>query len=129
MAGWSREASRGDVRQWRKRLRAERSGADEARDRRACRSTSRWRECGWRFMQRTSPVEVESEAGVARQRAVRPRAWFRHRLDTSIASESGRWTMLQLKMSFSLSRQVVESTAATAWRGCGWRGSRSYGCG
>jgi hypothetical protein len=49
-------------------------------------------------MQRTGPVEVESEAGVARQRAVRPRAWFRHRLDTSIASESGRWTMMWLAL-------------------------------
>src|SRR5271170_4379069 len=80
-------------------------------------------------LQRSGPVEVESEAGVARQRAVRRRAWFRHRLDTSIASASGRWTMMLLKMSFSLSRQVVESTAAGVLHVAGWRGSRSYGCG
>jgi hypothetical protein len=56
-------------------------------------------------MQRTGPVEVESEAGVALQRAVRPRAWFRHRLDTSIASESGRWTMMLLKLSTPMGRK------------------------
>jgi hypothetical protein len=72
-------------------------------------------------MQRTGPVEVESEAGVARQRAVRPRAWFRHRLDTSIVSESGWWTMLLLKMSFSLSRQPEPRHAVAPVLSATWR--------
>jgi hypothetical protein len=41
--------------------------------------------------------KVVSEAGVGRQRAVRQRAWFRRRLDSSRASESCRWTEMPLK--------------------------------
>lgn len=42
-------------------------------------------------MLRTGRVEVESGAGVARQRAVRRRAWFRRRPDSSRASAAGPW--------------------------------------
>ncbi len=101
---------------------------DETRDLRARRSTCRGRGCGQRFMQRTGLVEVESEAGVGRRRAVRRRAWFRRRLGSSRVSETGRWTVMQLEAVISLSRRAVGSRAAAGWRVAGWRGSRSCGC-
>ena len=55
-------------------------------------------------MLRTGLVEVESEAEVARQRAVRQHAWFRRRPDSSRVSESGRETMMLAKVLFSLIR-------------------------
>ena len=79
-------------------------------------------------MLRNDLVEVVSGAGVGRQRAVRPRAWFRRRPGSSRVSEPVRQTVQLPKLSFPLRRRAVESTGEGAWRGSGWRGSRSCGC-
>src|ERR1700677_641349 len=65
---------------------------DETKDLRACRSTVIGRECVWSFMLRTCLVEVVSEAGVDRRRAVRRRAWFHHTLGSSRVNGSYLWT-------------------------------------
>ena len=53
-------------------------------------------------MLRTGLVEVESEAGVARPRAFRRRAWFRRRQGSSRVSGPDRWTVMPPKQAFSL---------------------------
>ena len=55
-------------------------------------------------MQRTGLVAVVSVAGVARRRAVRRRAWFHRRRDSSRESESGWWTVKSPKQWSSLRR-------------------------
>ena len=64
-------------------------------------------------MQRIGLVEVANEAGVARRRAVRRRAWFHRRLGSSRVSDSDRWMVMLAEQLSSLSRRAVESTAAT----------------
>ena len=63
-------------------------------------------------MQRTGLVEVVSEAGVGRRRAVRRRAWFRRRRDSSRVSESGRWTVKSREA-------VVFSEPPSSWKQSG----------
>ena len=63
-------------------------------------------------MLRTGLVEVVNEAGVARQRAVRRRAWFRRRPDSSRVSESDRWTVM-------LGEAVVFSEPPSSWKQSG----------
>ena len=77
---------------------------DETRSPRARRSTCRSR--GWeqRFKRHTGLVEVASEAGVARGRAVRRRAWFLRRLGSSRVNESDLWTVMTPKQAFALGR-------------------------
>jgi len=48
-------------------------------------------------MLRAALVEVASEAGVGRRRAVRQRAWLRRRLDSSRVNESDRWSVMLLE--------------------------------
>jgi hypothetical protein len=106
------EASDSGVGRWLERPAAEEFLPVETRDLRARRSTCKGR--GWEewFMQRTGLVGVVSVAGVARGRAVRRRAWFRRRPDSSRVSESGWRTMKSPKQLSSLRRPGVGSRAA-----------------
>ena len=61
------------------------------------------RDRGCKFMRRTRRA-AGSEAEVEPQRAVRQRAWFHRKPDSSRVSEFGRWTVMLVKLSFSLSR-------------------------
>ena len=126
--GWScAVALRGLI--WRREsLASEGFCRDETRSRHVRRSTSRSR--GWeqRFKRRTCLVEVASEAGVARRRAVRGRAWLRRRLGSSRVRGSDRRAVMPPKQASCLSCRAVESITARAQRDSGWRGIRSCGC-
>ena len=98
---------------------------DETGVLRARRSRDKGRASREGFMQRSGLVEVESEAGVAQRRAVRRRAWRCRRLGSSRVSGSDRWTVMPAWLCFSVSHRAVAGTAATAQRGCGWRGIQS----
>src|SRR5277367_483807 len=106
------EASHSGVGRWLERPAAEEFLPVETRDLRARRSVCGGR--GWEewFMQRTGLVGVVSVARVARGRAVRRRAWFLRRPDSSRVSESGRWTVKPLKQLSSLRCRAVGSRAA-----------------
>ena len=126
--GWSGTVARRGLTWRRARQASEGFCLDEARSPRACRSTSRSR--GWeqRLKRHTGLVEVASEAGVARGRAARRRAWFRRRLGISRVNESDLWTVMKPKQAFALGRGAAGSRAAGVTRGCGWRGTQSCGC-
>src|SRR6202451_833146 len=78
-------------------------------------------------MRRIDLVEVASEAGVARRRAVRQRAWFHCRLGSSRVGQSDLWMVTLAEQSSSRSCRGGESTAATEDSGYGWQGIRSCG--
>src|SRR5664279_5481616 len=79
-------------------------------------------------MLHTCQVEAESEAGVARQRAVLRPAWHPRIADSSRAEDRCQQASMQLKRLSVESCRADGSRAATEWHVVGWRGIRSCGC-